>query len=135
MRRLRDPDTGCPWDVQQDFASIAPYTIEEAYEVADAIERSDMDDLRGELGDLIRFLDRIRRDGREILRRVPFAPGLRIAQACHDGEESVGLLGHEQDLPPRGSNRKGYPSRIHGVNASAIIHIMLNKGRSSGPDR
>ena len=41
MRRLRDPDTGCPWDIEQDFASIAPYTIEEAYEVADAIERGD----------------------------------------------------------------------------------------------
>lgn len=52
MARLRDPETGCPWDVQQDFASIAPYTIEEAYEVADAIERADMDALKDELGDL-----------------------------------------------------------------------------------
>jgi nucleoside triphosphate diphosphatase len=53
MRRLRDPEGGCPWDVQQDFASIAPYTIEEAYEVADAIGRNDMADLRDELGDLL----------------------------------------------------------------------------------
>jgi len=53
MRRLRDPDTGCPWDLEQDFASIAPYTIEEAYEVADAIDRADFDDLKGELGDLL----------------------------------------------------------------------------------
>ena len=53
MARLRDPVGGCEWDTAQDFASIAPYTIEEAYEVADAIERSDMDDLRGELGDLL----------------------------------------------------------------------------------
>lgn len=53
MRRLRDPETGCPWDIEQDFASIAPYTIEEAYEVADAIERGDMADLEGELGDLL----------------------------------------------------------------------------------
>lgn len=53
MARLRDPETGCPWDVQQDFASIAPYTIEEAYEVADAIEREDMAALRDELGDLL----------------------------------------------------------------------------------
>ncbi|MEE4184736.1 MAG: nucleoside triphosphate pyrophosphohydrolase [Gammaproteobacteria bacterium] len=53
MRRLRDPQHGCPWDVAQDFASIAPYTVEEAYEVADAIERQDMEDLRGELGDLL----------------------------------------------------------------------------------
>jgi len=53
MARLRDPKSGCPWDVEQDFASIAPYTIEEAYEVADAIARGDMDDLRDELGDLL----------------------------------------------------------------------------------
>ncbi|TDJ32784.1 MAG: nucleoside triphosphate pyrophosphohydrolase [Gammaproteobacteria bacterium] len=53
MARLRNPETGCPWDLKQDFASIAPYTIEEAYEVADAIERNDLDDLRGELGDLL----------------------------------------------------------------------------------
>lgn len=53
MARLRDPQDGCPWDVEQDFASIAPYTIEEAYEVADAIERGDMDDLKDELGDLL----------------------------------------------------------------------------------
>ncbi|MFL2786442.1 MAG: nucleoside triphosphate pyrophosphohydrolase [Paracoccaceae bacterium] len=53
MRALRDPDTGCPWDIEQDFASIAPYTIEEAYEVADAIERQDWQDLQAELGDLL----------------------------------------------------------------------------------
>ena len=53
MVRLRDPDSGCPWDREQTFASIAPYTIEEAYEVADAIERNDMDALRDELGDLL----------------------------------------------------------------------------------
>ena len=53
MRRLRDSEAGCPWDIEQDFASIAPYTIEEAYEVADAIERETWDDLEGELGDLL----------------------------------------------------------------------------------
>ncbi|WP_445367887.1 nucleoside triphosphate pyrophosphohydrolase [Methylomonas sp. BW4-1] len=53
MARLRDPKTGCAWDVKQDFHSLIPYTIEEAYEVADAIERNDFDDLRGELGDLL----------------------------------------------------------------------------------
>lgn len=53
MEQLRDKDAGCPWDVEQDFKSIAPYTIEEAYEVADAIERQDMSDLRDELGDLL----------------------------------------------------------------------------------
>lgn len=53
MARLRDPERGCPWDLQQDFSTIAPYTIEEAYEVADAIDRKDWHDLRDELGDLL----------------------------------------------------------------------------------
>lgn len=53
MARLRDPDGGCPWDIEQTFRTIAPYTIEEAYEVADAIEREDMADLKEELGDLL----------------------------------------------------------------------------------
>jgi nucleoside triphosphate diphosphatase len=53
MAALRTPGTGCPWDLEQDFATIAPYTIEEAYEVADAIARGDLDDLRDELGDLL----------------------------------------------------------------------------------
>ena len=53
MARLRDPERGCEWDLAQNFNTIAPYTIEEAYEVADAIDRGDMADLRGELGDLL----------------------------------------------------------------------------------
>ena len=53
MVRLRDPEGGCPWDVEQTFQTIAPYTLEEAYEVADAIERGDWDDLKSELGDLL----------------------------------------------------------------------------------
>ena len=53
MSRLRDPQGGCPWDLEQDFSTIAPYTIEEAYEVADAIDRGDLDDLKDELGDLL----------------------------------------------------------------------------------
>jgi len=53
MRRLRDPQRGCPWDIEQDFATIAPYTIEEAFEVADAIEREAWDELKAELGDLL----------------------------------------------------------------------------------
>lgn len=53
MRRLRDPETGCPWDIEQDFSTIAPYTIEEAYEVADAIQREAWDELKSELGDLL----------------------------------------------------------------------------------
>ncbi len=53
MAKLRDPDTGCPWDIEQSFETISPYTIEEAYEVADAIDRGDMQSLREELGDLL----------------------------------------------------------------------------------
>ena len=53
MEALRTPETGCPWDVEQTFKTIAPYTIEEAYEVADAIERADFEDLKEELGDLL----------------------------------------------------------------------------------
>ncbi|MFA7098075.1 MAG: MazG family protein, partial [Gammaproteobacteria bacterium] len=53
MARLRDPAQGCPWDREQTFATIAPYTIEEAYEVADAIQRGDMQELKNELGDLL----------------------------------------------------------------------------------
>lgn len=53
MARLRDPQSGCPWDIEQTFATIAPYTVEEAYEVADAIERGDLNDLKEELGDLL----------------------------------------------------------------------------------
>ena len=53
MAQLRNPDGGCPWDIEQTFATIAPYTIEEAYEVADAIERNDLPALKEELGDLL----------------------------------------------------------------------------------
>src|SRR3546814_12002061 len=66
MARLRDPDGGCPWDLKQNFATIAPYTIEEAYEVADAIEQNDMAALRDELGELLRqrvFHSRLARGG------------------------------------------------------------------------
>jgi MazG family protein len=53
MRALRDSDTGCPWDLKQNFQSLIPYTLEEAYEVADAIERNNLDDIKSELGDLL----------------------------------------------------------------------------------
>ncbi|MGL5319718.1 MAG: MazG family protein, partial [Aeromonas veronii] len=53
MARLRDPQNGCPWDLKQDFQSIVPHTLEEAYEVADAIETEDWQGLKGELGDLL----------------------------------------------------------------------------------
>lgn len=64
MQRLRDPENGCPWDKEQTFATIAPYTLEETYEVLDAIAREDFDDLRGELGDLL-FRGVLRTNGPE----------------------------------------------------------------------
>ena len=70
MRALRDPESGCPWDLEQDFSTIAPYTIEEAYEVAYAIEREDWEELRHELGDL--------------LFQIPRAATVRVAKLAHD---------------------------------------------------
>jgi ATP diphosphatase len=103
MARLRDPLQGCPWDLQQDFASIAPYTIEEAYEVADAIDRGDLDDLCDELGDLLlqvvfhaqmaseqgafAFADVARAISDKLQRRHPHV----FAQVQVDGAEDVNL--------------------------------------------
>jgi nucleoside triphosphate diphosphatase len=98
MQRLRNRDHGCPWDVQQSFASIAPYTIEEAYEVADAISRQDFDNLREELGDLLLqvifhsqmaseaklfdFNDVVRGINEKMIRRHPHVfAGLSVADA------------------------------------------------------
>jgi nucleoside triphosphate diphosphatase len=91
MAALRTPETGCPWDQEQDFASIAPYTLEEAYEVVDAIERGDLADLRDELGDLLlqvvfharmaeergafAFLDVVEAITRKLIRRHPHVFG------------------------------------------------------------
>ncbi len=69
MATLRTPGSGCPWDLEQNFATIAPYTIEEAYEVAEAIARGDLDDLRDELGDLL--LSRMRFHSATWSRRSP----------------------------------------------------------------
>jgi len=99
MARLRDPQGGCPWDVQQNFATIAPYTIEEAYEVADAIDRKDFGDLRDELGDLLlqvvfhaqmaqeaghfRFADVVDSISEKMLRRHPHVFGdVEVADAA-----------------------------------------------------
>ncbi|MCZ8258581.1 MAG: nucleoside triphosphate pyrophosphohydrolase [Beijerinckiaceae bacterium] len=95
MAALRDRETGCPWDIEQDFASIAPYTVEEAYEVADAIARNDMVDLCDELGDLLlqvvfhaqmaeeaghfAFADVVEAITRKLIRRHPHVFGDRSA--------------------------------------------------------
>ncbi|MGY6274583.1 nucleoside triphosphate pyrophosphohydrolase [Methylomonas sp. MgM2] len=81
MARLRDPDAGCAWDQKQDFHSLIPYTIEEAYEVADAIERGDFEDLRGELGDL--------------LLQVVFHSRIAEEQGLFDFEQVAGAIGEK----------------------------------------
>lgn len=101
MAALRHPETGCPWDVKQDFASIAPYTIEEAHEVADAIQRGDMVDLADELGDLLlqvvfharmaeeaghfAFPDVVEAITRKLIRRHPHVFGDRNAPDARPG--------------------------------------------------
>ncbi|HUJ37390.1 MAG TPA: nucleoside triphosphate pyrophosphohydrolase [Hyphomicrobium sp.] len=121
MAALRDPTSGCPWDLKQSFATIAPYTIEEAYEVADAIARGDLDDLKDELGDLLlqvvyharmaeerqafAFGDVVEAITRKIIRRHPHvfgspeeraagaAPGFwDRAKASEQAEKDAGVL-------------------------------------------
>ena len=74
MARLRDPEVGCPWDKKQTFASIVPYTLEEAYEVADSIERHDLEALKGELGDLlfatVNLVRHLKKDPEQVLRQA-----------------------------------------------------------------
>lgn len=102
MAALRDPDTGCPWDLEQDFSTIRHYTIEEAYEVADAIEREDFDDLRDELGDLLLqpvyhaqmaaeadkfdFGDVVQAITEKLIRRHPHVFGDRAAHAASEAK-------------------------------------------------
>jgi nucleoside triphosphate diphosphatase len=127
MARLRDRERGCPWDVEQTFATIAPYTVEEAYEVADAIERGDLKDLREELGDLlfqVVFHSRIAQEGgafafddvveavtEKLIRRHPHVfgdAGFRTAEAqtvaweAIKAEERAGKARHGvlDDVPP-----------------------------------
>ncbi len=105
MARLRDPATGCPWDVEQTFRTIAPFTIEEAYEVADACARDDMADLAGELGDLLlqvvfhariaeergafAIADVIRGIADKMVRRHPHVFGDAVRQDGHAAWETI----------------------------------------------
>ena len=82
MKRLRDPENGCPWDKEQTFATIAPYTLEETYEVLDAISREDFDDLRGELGDLLFQVVFYAQMAQEAIRISLAMPPQETAQRC-----------------------------------------------------
>lgn len=119
MAALRDPRSGCPWDLEQDFASIAPYTIEEAYEVADAIERGDLRDLKDELGDLLLqvvFHARMAEERRafdfgdvvaaitaKLIRRHPHV----FAEARHLGSDAVKALWDEIKQAERTERARG----------------------------
>ena len=123
MRRLRDPERGCPWDIEQSFATIAPYTIEEAYEVADAIAREDWAALPGELGDLLLaggllHADgrragplRLRRRGRRHRRQDDRAPPARVRRRGGGGQRRADRdLGGAQG---RGAGGQGRGRRRH----------------------
>jgi len=121
MARLRDPERGCSWDVAQDFASIAPYTIEEAYEVADAIARDDMAALRDELGDLLLqvvFHSRMaeeagRFDLEDVVSAISDKMMRRHPHIFGDGEASPGW--DEIKAAERASQRDADPSALAGV--------------------
>jgi len=121
MARLRDPERGCSWDVAQDFASIAPYTIEEAYEVADAIARDDMAALRDELGDLLLqvvFHSRMaeeagRFDLEDVVSAICDKMMRRHPHIFGDGEASPGW--DEIKAVERASQRDADPSALAGV--------------------
>ena len=126
MRRLRDPQSGCPWDIEQNFHSIAPYTVEEAYEVADAIERNDMQDLAEELGDLLfqvvfhsqmaeeqglfRFDDVVAAIGEKLIRRHPHV----FADAAVASAQEQTLAWEEHKARERQKNQN-YQSALDGV--------------------
>src|ERR1043165_1008672 len=100
MAALRTPGSGCPWDLEQNFETIAPYTIEEAYEVADAISRNDLDDIKDELGDLLlqvvfharmaeernafAFPDVVQAITEKLIRRHPHVFGDKAGMATHE---------------------------------------------------
>ncbi len=127
MAALRTPVTGCPWDLEQDFGTIAPYTIEEAYEVADAIHRGDLVDLREELGDLLlqvvyharlaeengsfAFPDVVEAITAKMIRRHPHVFGDEAARSAgiakgHVGEDQAGGEAREGRGPCQGGHRR-----------------------------
>lgn len=130
MRALRDPESGCPWDLQQDFQSLIPYTIEEAYEVADAIEQNKLDEVKTELGDLLfqivfysqlaneqqafKFEDVVQSINDKLIRRHPhvFADS-QVKDAEHQTKEWERLK--QQERESKASNESEAPSCLDDV--------------------
>ena len=140
MARLRDPETGCDWDLAQDFASIAPYTIEEAYEVADAIERGDIDDLREELGDLLLqvvFHARMAQEaGLFVFEDVARSISDKMeARHPHIFGTEGGTMGERrwEALKERERADKGASSALDGV-ANALPALLRNAGSPIGAE-
>jgi ATP diphosphatase len=153
MAALRTPGTGCPWDLEQDFTTIAPYTIEEAYEVADAIARGDLDDLCGELGDLLlqvvfharmaeeqgtfSFGDVVEAITRKMIRRHPhvFADtGGRLTPADVKGAwERIKAEEKEERAARRASKEAPHKSLLSGVKAGqpALTRAMELQRKAS----
>ena len=123
MAQLRDPETGCPWDLEQDFSTIAPYTIEEAYEVAGAIQHGDMEELKGELGDLLfqvvfhaqmaserevfTFDEVVEHVCQKMTWRHPHVFARDETPAVSEAEEVRGLWERQKDREKEGTNRDG----------------------------
>jgi ATP diphosphatase len=142
MAALRTPVTGCPWDLEQDFASIAPYTLEEAYEVADAIERGDMDDLREELGDLLlqvvyharmaeeagdfAFGDVVEAITKKMIRRHPHVFGDAQARAASSAKGMWDAIKAEEKAEKRAARTaRGLPAEDHGSGFLDSVPVAL----------
>lgn len=147
MAALRNPETGCPWDIEQDFASIAPYTIEEAYEVADAIERGDKDDLRDELGDLLlqvvyharmaeeegefAFGDVVEAVTKKMIRRHPHVFGDDAARSAGMAKGMWERIKAEEKAEKRAARLvRGLPPEDHGsgfLDSVPLVHPALTR--------
>ena len=141
MARLRDPETGCPWDLEQDFKTIAPYTLEEAYEVLDAIEAGDMGELRDELGDLLLqvvFHSQIANEAGhfdihdvataindKMVRRHPHVFGNAEARSS-EMQKGAWEAQKAQERAGKLKNTEGQPSALDGV-ASALPALLRSE--------
>ncbi len=121
MAALRTPGTGCPWDLEQNFSTIAPYTLEEAYEVADAIARGDLADLRDELGDL--------------LLQVVFHARMAQEQGAFDFGGVVEAITEEARSPPSACVRRGAGPVAEAGRGPVGPHQSRGKGRARRPRR
>jgi ATP diphosphatase len=151
MARLRDPQTGCPWDVAQDFATIAPYTIEEAYEVADAIARADFVALPDELGDLLfqvvyharmaeeqgrfAFADVVRAIGDKMLRRHPHVFGAKASrEAATHGAAWEAQKAAERGLRDEHGILAGIPVALPALTRAAKLTARVARVGFDWPD-